>query len=160
MINRHPTDSRIWIAQRSVFVFLTLKDIGVDRSRPNAVFCSQALHVSKICQPMWKIPLNVQCKLRTRPRKPMHFGRVAELLRDVASSSFLNELAKPRPRVGKAPGGQLHLQLVQRFPYNFSSRIFHVNFSHRITKSSGGTDWPTQFSVQPSMPAERAIARI
>src|SRR5580704_15134119 len=29
-----------------------------------------------------------------------------------------------------------------------------------LRKSSGGTDWPTQFSVQPSRPAERAIARI
>ena len=113
MIEGALADRRIGIAHRSVLVFLVLKDVGIDRAGLHAVFLGQALHLGNILQPVGKVPLHMQRHGRASAGQGMHLPGVAELVFDRDCGRELNEFAETGPGVGKAPGGQLDIKIVE-----------------------------------------------
>src|SRR6476646_12030232 len=92
----------------------------------------QPLNFRNILQAVRQIPLNVKRQSRACSRQGVNLRGVAEFLFDVCCGGRLNELSEASARIGKTPGGQLDMEFVEGFPYDFNRRVFHCEPSVRV----------------------------
>ena len=85
----------------------------------------QIFYLARVLQPIREVPLNVQCQSRAGASHRMYLSGVAKFFFDCASGSELDELAKSRAGVRKAPRGQLYSKIVERLPNTLRLLIFH-----------------------------------
>ena len=69
-----------WIAQRTEFVLLVLKQIGIDRAGRDAIFALEAMHRFRIRHSIRQVPKDVQSKRWRDASQLVHLARVAEFL--------------------------------------------------------------------------------
>jgi hypothetical protein len=128
MLERAAPDTSIGIAQRTEFVLLVLKQIRVDRSRPNAILFREALYFRHIVKAAWKVPKHMQCKRRRDARQCVNLGGIGELLLKRGGGSRLQKLAKPGACIRKSPRGNLNCEAVQACQRAFQvQRIGHLH---------------------------------
>src|SRR2546430_14956213 len=61
-----------WISNRSIFVFLILKHVRIDRTGLDTMFPCQLSYFARVLQPIREVPLNVQCQSRARASHRMY----------------------------------------------------------------------------------------
>src|ERR1700727_2448753 len=83
------TDFGIWTAERSKFVFLVLKKVGIDRPSLNSILLYQPFHFGHIIQSSREIPQHVQGKRRRNASQRENLGRIGELFFQRGSRSRL-----------------------------------------------------------------------
>ncbi|PYU53470.1 MAG: hypothetical protein DMG48_01380 [Acidobacteria bacterium] len=115
----------VWICNRSVFVFLILKHVRIDRTGLDTMLLCQIFYLARVLQPIREVPLNVQCQSRACASHRMYLSGVAKFFFNGAGGSELDELAKSRAGVRKAPRGQLYSKIVERLPHRLRLPIPH-----------------------------------
>ena len=122
----------VGVPQRSVFINLVLKYVGVDSAGAQAVRGGQRPHFIHVANAIRQIPKHVQRHRRAHAGPAVDLARVAELLGDGAGGGRLLELAEARTGVGKSPTGQLDLKPVERLVNEFALSIVRHVFAWPI----------------------------
>jgi hypothetical protein len=84
VLQRLPANGGRRIAQRTEFVFLILKQVGIDRPRANAKLLLQSLHSGHVLQAVGQIPKHMQRQRGRCPCQAVDLGRVGKFLFDGA----------------------------------------------------------------------------
>ena len=95
----------IRISERSEFVDLILKQVGINGPRAQPVLRRESMHFARARNASRQIPEHVDGDRRADSRPAMHLGRVPELLLDVSGRGRLKKFAEARAGVRKSPGG-------------------------------------------------------
>src|SRR4029453_6834247 len=100
-------DGRRRVAERSVLVFLILKDIRIDGAGPKAVRFGGSRDGVGVREAARKVPQDVECNRRAAAGQRVHMTRVADLFLRRDRGGGLQVLPEARPRVGEPPPREL-----------------------------------------------------
>ena len=98
---------RIGIAQRSEFVLLVLKNIGVDGAGPDTRLPGRVFEIGGAIEPVGQVPQHMQCYGGTRAGQFMHLSGIGQLFRRGGRGGGLHELSKTGSGICKTPRRQL-----------------------------------------------------
>ena len=96
-------DRRIGVAERAKFVFLILKNIGIDGAGANGKLLGERLHFGDIFQSVRQIPLHVQRQGWAASGERVNLRGVTEFFFDGGGGSGLDKFAEASASVCKAP---------------------------------------------------------
>src|SRR3984957_21255224 len=108
------TNGGIGIAERTEFVFLILKKIGINRARQNSVTLGVILDVVCTTHAAGAVPKNVQSDGRADSSQQVDLAGIAELLFRCRGSCGLDIFPETCPGVREAPRRQLDAKGFQR----------------------------------------------
>src|ERR1019366_4276694 len=110
MVDGLLTDRRRGIAKRAEFVFLILKEVGVDGTGTNAVLRFELRYLRYVIETVGQIPKHVKSQRGSYTSEPVDLRSVSEFLLDGGSGGSLDKLSKAGAGVGESPGGNLNLE--------------------------------------------------
>ena len=91
------------VAERSVFVLLVLKKIGINRAWHHAVPAGKVLYLIRVPNSLRKIPQNMERYSRTDAGDLMDESGVAEFLLRCGGCCWLDEFSETSAGIGEAP---------------------------------------------------------
>src|ERR1039458_6597670 len=113
MIDCPPADPGVRIADRPKFVFLSFKEVRIDRAGANAVLGFEVTNLAGVAQPTRQVPGNVQRQSWRASGECVHLRGIGEFLLDCGRCLGLQKFAEPSAGIGKTPGGQFNAQRIE-----------------------------------------------
>ena len=105
---------RIRIAERTVFIDLILKQVGIDRARTDTVAAGERGNVRDTAQTIFKIPKNVERDGWTDAGERVDLSSIAKFLFDGGGGGRLEKLAEACAGVGESPGRNFDAKTLER----------------------------------------------
>ncbi len=112
------------IAERTEFVLLILKEVGIDGAGAYAVLFLQSLHLRHLRDAFGQIPQDVQSHSGRDSGEAVDLSSVGKLLLNGGSGGSLSKYAKASAGVGESPGGNLDLERIQSLHCPVENRRF------------------------------------
>ena len=119
MIDCHPANRAVGIADGSELVLLALKEIGIDGAGADAGLGLQIQDSVRVAETFRQIPGHMQCEGRRDAGERVYMCGVGKLLLDGRRRFRLQELTEARAGIGKSPRGEFYPQRVERLKYAF-----------------------------------------
>jgi len=106
------THSGLGIAKTAGAIFLILEQVGIHRTRLNAVFLGEG-HDLKGRHALCKVPEKARRNLGAAPRQLVDFSGVGQLVPQIKGRTFLPKFPESRPGVRKTPRWQLNPKMIK-----------------------------------------------
>src|ERR1700722_1935251 len=114
MLQRALPNRWIRIAERTVLVFLTLKEVRIDRARQNSITFGELPDIAGAIDAHGAVPQDVQSYGRTYTRQQVHLPGIAELLLGGGGGGRLDKFSEARAGIGEAPRRYLDAEGLKR----------------------------------------------
>src|SRR5256885_12811115 len=115
----------VWIPERTVFILLVLKEVGVYRSCLHPKTFRKLVDLINAVYAFRKIPQHMKRNARANSGQEMHLTGVTELFFRSCRCRRLYKLSKTRSRVGEPPRRYFNAKLSQGLQYSLGPRCIH-----------------------------------